>query len=163
MSEHSVEIDQQFMQRCIDLAQASLDKGDAPFGSLIARGDELIAEGLNDAVSKVSEHAEVIALHNAHQKLGTSDLTGCTLYTSCEPCPMCSFMIREYKVSRVVFALRSPFMGGFTKWDILQDDELEKFKPFFGNPPEVSAGFMETESKKVMDGTPFWMFGPQND
>jgi tRNA(adenine34) deaminase len=72
-------------------------------------------------------------------------------------------MIREYKISRVVFALHSPFMGGYTKWGILQDDELEKFKPFFGDPPVVSAGFMETESKQVMDGTPFWMFGPQKD
>lgn len=147
------------MKRCIELAQISLDKGDAPFGSLVARDDELIAEGENGASSRVSEHAEIIALGNAQKKLRTNDLTGCTLYTSCEPCPMCSFMIREYKISRVVFALPSPFMGGFTKWPILQDAELENFPPFFKNPPEVLGGFMEEESKTVMDNTPFWMFG----
>ena len=147
------------MLRCIELAQNSVERGDAPFGSLVAKGDQLIAEGLNDSNTRVSEHAEVIALHNAHTKVGSSDLTGYTLYTSCEPCPMCSFMIREYKISRVVFALPSPFMGGFTKWSILQDEEIEQFKPFFGRPPEVVSGFLEDESQKVMDDTPFWMFG----
>jgi len=153
------EIDKMFMRRCIELAQKSWDGGDAPFGSLVAKGDVLVAEGLNEASTKVSEHAEVISLHNAHNVVGSSDLTGHTLYTSCEPCPMCSFMIREYKISRVVFALPSPFMGGFTKWDILQDEEIEQFKPFFGSPPEVVAGFLEKESKEVMKNTPFWMFG----
>lgn len=159
MNHKQIEIDQKFMRRCIELAQQSLKRGDAPFGSLVAKDHELVAEGLNDAANKVSEHAEVIALHNAHHANGSSDLTGHTLYTSCEPCPMCSFMIREYKISRVVFALPSPFMGGFTKWDILQDEEITQFKPFFGSPPEVIGGFMETESKKVMNDTPFWMFG----
>lgn len=147
------------MQRCIELAQQSLEKGDAPFGSLVARGDELIAEGINDSVRRVSEHAEIIALNAAHQSLGRSDLSDCTLYTSCEPCPMCSFMIREYKIGRVVFALHSPFMGGYTKWKILQDQGLEKFPPFFRTVPEIVPGFMEEESKKIMENTPFWMFG----
>ena len=158
--EHKLfDYDKGFMQRCITLAQQSFDKGDAPFGSLIAKDDTLIAEGLNDAARKISEHAEVIALHNAHKNIGSSDLTGYTLYSNCEPCPMCSFMIREYKISRVVFALPSPFMGGFTKWNILQDDEIEQFKPFFSKAPTVIGGFLEKESKAVMDGTPFWMFG----
>ncbi|MBO6517436.1 MAG: nucleoside deaminase [Bacteroidia bacterium] len=147
------------MKRCIELSQLSVDNGDAPFGSLVAKGDTLVAEGLNDAQNKVSEHAEVIALHNAHQVVGSSDLSGHTLYTSCEPCPMCSFMIREYKISRVVYALHSPFMGGHSKWSILQDTEISQFNPFFSTPPQVVNGFMEAEAKKVMDGTIFWMFG----
>lgn len=151
--------DTHFMQRCIELSQLSLDQGDAPFGSLITRDNKLIAEGINAANTKVSEHAEITALHNAHQTLGTSDLSGCTLYTSCEPCPMCSFMIREYKISRVVFALPSLYMGGYSKWKILQDTDLTKFQLFFGAPPEVTGGFMEAEAKQVMEGTIFWMFG----
>ena len=147
------------MQRCIELSQLSLDQGDAPFGSLITKDNELIAEGINAANTKVSEHAEITALHNAHQIMGTSDLSGYTLYTSCEPCPMCSFMIREYKISRVVFALPSLYMGGYSKWEILQDTDLTKFNLFFGTPPEVTGGFMEAEAKQVMEGTIFWMFG----
>jgi tRNA(adenine34) deaminase len=151
--------DKHFMQRCIELSQLSLDQGDAPFGSLITKDNELIAEGINAANTKVSEHAEITALHNAHQIMGTSDLSGYTLYTSCEPCPMCSFMIREYKISRVVFALPSLYMGGYSKWEILQDTDLTKFNLFFGTPPEVTGGFMEAEAKQVMEGTIFWMFG----
>lgn len=151
--------DKHFMQRCIELSKLSLDQGDAPFGSLITRDNELIAEGINAANTKVSEHAEITALHNAHQVIGSSDLSGCTLYTSCEPCPMCSFMIREYKISRVVFALPSLYMGGYSKWKILQDTDLTKFNLFFGKPPEVIGNFMEDEAKQVMKGTIFWMFG----
>lgn len=155
----SISADTPFMKRCIELSQISIDNGDAPFGSLITKDGKLVAEGTNAANTKVSEHAEITALHNAHQVLGTSDLSGCTLYTSCEPCPMCSFMIREYKITRVVFALHSPYLGGHTKWPILQDIDLSKFKLFFGTPPEVVGGFMEEEAQKVMKGTVFSMFG----
>ncbi|MGB0851218.1 MAG: nucleoside deaminase [Bacteroidia bacterium] len=151
--------DKYWVHRCIELSQESVKRGDAPFGSLITRNGELVAEGINDAKTKISEHAEIIALHNAHQNLGTSDLSDCTLYTSCEPCPMCSFMIREYRIKRVVYALHSKFMGGHSKWPILQDADLAKFKLFFGKPPEVLGGILEAEAKQVMKGTPFWMFG----
>ena len=153
------EYDEKFMLRCIALSQESVDSGDAAFGSLIAIGEKLIAEGLNNYRSKISEHAEIVALNNAHKVLGTHDLSSCTLYTSCEPCPMCSFMIREYKIRRVVFALPSLYVGGFSKWPILQDEELSLLKPIFSEPPEIVGGFMEKEAKVVMDKTPLWMFG----
>jgi len=153
------EYDEKFMLRCIALSQESVDSGDAAFGSLIAIDEKLIAEGLNNYRSKISEHAEIVALNNAHKVLGTHDLSSCTLYTSCEPCPMCSFMIREYKIRRVVFALPSLYVGGFSKWPILQDEELSLLKPIFSEPPEIVGGFMEKEAKVVMDKTPLWMFG----
>jgi tRNA(adenine34) deaminase len=151
--------DKAFMLRCIQLAQQSWDSGDAPFGSLIAKEEKLLIEASNNAKGRVSDHAEVRALNMAQELLGHNDLRGYTLYTSCEPCPMCSFMIREYKISRVVFALHSPYMGGHSKWNILQDEEISQFQPFFSKAPIVLGGFMEEESQKVMDGTPFFMFG----
>ncbi len=153
------EYDQKFMLRCIALSQESVNSGDAAFGSLIAIDDTLIAEGLNDYKTRISEHAEIVALNNAHKVLGTSDLSQCTLYTSCEPCPMCSFMIREFKVKRVVFALPSRYVGGYSKWPILQDIELGMLKPISSDPPEILGGFMEKEARVVMDMTPLWMFG----
>ena len=151
--------DEKFMRRCIELSQESVNLGDAAFGSLIAIDDILIAEGLNNYKTKISEHAEIVALNKAHKELGTSDLSACTLYTSCEPCPMCSFMIREFKIKRVVFALPSLYVGGYSKWPILQDTEISELKPIFSNPPEVLAGFMEAEAKIVMEKTSLWMFG----
>lgn len=147
------------MLKCIELSQNSVDQGDAAFGSIVTIDDRLIAEGANNYRNKISDHAEIVALNNAHNVLGTHDLSACTLYTSCEPCPMCSFMIREFKIKRVVFALPSLFVGGYSKWPILQDTELSSLKPIFSDPPEVLGGFMEKEAKAVMDKTPLWMFG----
>lgn len=151
--------DQGFMQRCIELAQQAVDRGDAAFGSLVAMDDRLIAEASNEYKTRITDHAEIVALNRAQQVLDSSDLSACTLYTSCEPCPMCSFMIREFKIRRVVFALPSLYMGGYSRWDILQDEGLASFKPIFADPPEVVGGFMEAEAKAVMDQTALWMFG----
>jgi tRNA(adenine34) deaminase len=97
--------DKDLMLKCIELSQQSVDSGDAAFGSLITIDDRIVAEGINNYRNKISDHAEIVALNAAHKILGTHDLSSCTLYSSCEPCPMCSFMIREFKIKRVVFAL----------------------------------------------------------
>ena len=151
--------DEKFMRRCIELSQQSVHAGDAAFGSLIAHNDQLIAEAQNDYKTKITEHAEIVALNKAHAVTGSPDLSLFTLYTSCEPCPMCSFMIREFKIKRVVFALRSLYVGGYSKWQILQDESIAALYPVFSKPPEVIAGFMEDDAKIVMDQTPLWMFG----
>lgn len=153
------ETDGKFIRECIKLSEESLKKGDAPFGALIVKDGKIIATATNDSKNKIYDHAEVAALDRAKKILGATELSSCTLYSNCEPCPMCSFMAREYQVDRVVFALPSPFMGGYTKWNILDDDELTEFKPFFGKPPEVVSGILEDEAKKVFDQTPLWMFG----
>lgn len=151
--------DEFFIRRCIELSQIAIDSGDAPFGSLIAKNGNAIAEAANDKNAKVNHHAEILALNKAAELLGTPDLFGCTLYTNCEPCPMCSFMIREHKIEKVVFALPSPFMGGFSKWNILEDPELDKFPPYFTSRPEVIASVLESEAMEVFNKTPLWMFG----
>lgn len=151
--------DEKFILRCIELAKIGLSKGEAPFASIITKNGNILAESLNGSTGRVSDHAEVLALHNAHQSLGTHDLSSFTLYTICEPCPMCSFMIREYKISRVVFSLPSPFMGGHSKWSILEDMEISQFPDYFARPPEVVSGILEKEAKEVFDRTPLWMFG----
>ena len=81
--------DELFMLRCIELSQESVDNGDDAFGCLIARSGTLIAEGRNNHRNNIAEHAEVVALQTARMALNTIDLSDCTLYTSCEPCPMC--------------------------------------------------------------------------
>jgi tRNA(adenine34) deaminase len=151
--------DEKFVKRCIELSEQALEKGDAPFGALVVKDGEIIAESVNNSKNKISDHAEIVVLDKTHKKLGNSNLSGCILYSNCEPCPMCSFMAREYKVSKVVFALPSPFMGGYSKWDILRDKEISQFKPYFTERPEVISGVLESEAKKVFNKTPLWMFG----
>jgi tRNA(adenine34) deaminase len=151
--------DQKFIQKCIDLSKKSVQKGDAPFASVIVKGGEIIAKSTNNASNKISDHAEILVLHRAAQKLGSPDLSGCTLYTNCEPCPMCAFMSREYKIRKVVFAIFSPYVGGYSKWPVLQDQELSQIKPFFGKVPQIIGGVLEQEALAVFDRKLFWVMG----
>lgn len=151
--------DEKFILKCIELANAGLDRGEAPFSSIITKNDAIIAESANGSKSRISDHAEILVMDKAHKALQASDLSFCTLYTICEPCPMCSFMIREYKISKVVYALPSPFMGGYSKWQILQDEGLNEFPDYFAPPPKIVAGILEYKAKEVFDRTPLWMFG----
>jgi tRNA(adenine34) deaminase len=153
------EEDKLFMKRCIDLSQEAVDKGDAPFGSVVTKDGKIIAEASNDRERRINHHAEILALNKATDVLKTNNLSDCTLYTNCEPCPMCSFMLREYKIKKVVFAMASPYMGGFSKWKILEDKELSDFDKFFSKEIEIVPYVLESEAKKVFDKTPLWMFG----
>jgi len=154
------EQDKKFMRRCIELSQKALNKGDQPFGSLIVKDGKIIAEAENDKIKRKNNHAEILAMNKAQDVLGTDDLSGCTLYTNCEPCPMCSFMIREYKIKKVVFAVPSPFMGGYSRWKILQDKILGKFPTWFSKTTEVIPNVLEDEARKVYDHTPLdFVFG----
>ncbi|MBI2574092.1 MAG: nucleoside deaminase [Candidatus Wildermuthbacteria bacterium] len=143
--------DEQHMRRCIELAEQSVKNGDAPFGSLIARNRIILAESGNAIAvgGDVTNHAEILAMKAVQKALGTNDLSDCDIYSNCEPCPMCAFMMRELKFRRVVFAAKSPYMGGYSKWNILQDKELQMFKPVFGKPPRVIAGLFEKEAQKT--------------
>lgn len=143
-----------YIRECIQLSRQAIERGDGPFGALVAGEQGIIARGINNALSKTYEHAELIALHEASLVLGTRNLEGYTLYTSCEPCPMCAFMLREYHISRLVYAISSPGMGGVTKWNIAGDRGLNHFKPFFGEVPEIIPNILEEEALQALEGTP---------
>lgn len=82
----------EWMDEAIDLALENVRRGrGGPFGALVAKNGELIATGVNSVIADndPTAHAEVIAIRAACRALGAFQLDGCTLYTSCEPCPMC--------------------------------------------------------------------------
>lgn len=86
------ELDRQFMSRAIELAQTGVDQAlGGPFGCVIAKDGKIIGEGNNRVTSTndPTAHAEVVAIRNACRALGAFQLDGCSVYTSCEPCPMC--------------------------------------------------------------------------
>ena len=140
------------MQRCVELSAAAVEQGELPFACVICRDGEIVAETTNRVArdSDVTRHAEIIAISEAQRVLGRTDLSDCTLYSKVEPCPMCSFPIRETRIGRVVFSISSPMMGGFSKWDVLRDTEISNVMPeAFGDIPEVSAGLMYREAAAV--------------
>jgi len=96
-----------FMRRAVELSAERMRKGEGgPFGAIIVRGGEIVAEGWNKVTSTndPTAHAEVSAIRLACEKLGTFSLAGCDIYTSCEPCPMCLAAIYWARLDRVYFA-----------------------------------------------------------
>ena len=97
---------EELMQRAIELSIKSVHNGGGPFGAVIAREGEIIAEGSNGVTiyNDPTAHAEVTAIRKACEKLGTFDLTGCEIYTSCEPCPMCLGAIYWAHLDKIYYA-----------------------------------------------------------
>ena len=97
---------EELMQRAIELSINSVRNGGGPFGAVIAREGEIIAEGSNGVTiyNDPTAHAEVTAIRKACEKLGTFDLTGCEIYTSCEPCPMCLGAIYWAHLDKIYYA-----------------------------------------------------------
>ena len=94
-----------FMSRAIALSFEGLAAGGGPFGAVVARDGLIIGEGRNDVVPgrDPTLHAEVVAIRAACARLGSHDLTGAVIYTSCEPCPMCLGAIWWARCGAVVY------------------------------------------------------------
>lgn len=95
-----------FMARAIELSIESVDSGGGPFGAVVVKDGEIIAEGFNQvtATNDPTAHAEMVAIRKACAKLKSFGLENCELYTSCEPCPMCLGAIYWARMGRIYFA-----------------------------------------------------------
>jgi tRNA(Arg) A34 adenosine deaminase TadA len=99
--------DATFLRQTIALAaQHSADGRHGPFGALVVKDGEVVGKGWNQVVAEhdPTAHAEVMAIRDACAALATHDLTGATIYCSCEPCPMCLSAIYWARIARIVFA-----------------------------------------------------------
>ena len=142
------DLDHGMMRRCIACAREGVAAGELPFACVIARGEEVICTGANRTRrdGDVTRHAEMVAMTQAQRLLGRGALRDCTLYTTVEPCPMCSFAVRETRIARVVFAIYSPLMGGHSRWDVLADLALSgRMGEVFAPPPQVRGGVLVEE------------------
>ncbi len=97
---------EKFMLRAIELSIQSVEKGGGPFGAVIVKDGKIIAEASNSVTrdNDPTAHAEINAIRAAAKKLGTFDLSGCEIYTSCEPCPMCLGAIYWARLDKIYFA-----------------------------------------------------------
>jgi len=97
---------EELMRKAIELSINSVRNGGGPFGAVIAGEGEIIAEGSNGVTiyNDPTAHAEVTAIRKACEKLGTFELKGCEIYTSCEPCPMCLGAIYWAHLDKVYYA-----------------------------------------------------------
>lgn len=130
------------MRRCIELARAAHRRGDTPVGSLLVRDGRVIAEAEErvESVLDIAGHAELLAVRLGCRALGGFDLSSCALYTSAEPCFMCSSAIRQTGIARVVIGAPIPGVGGITsRYPILGASDV----PGWAVPPVVVQGVMQ--------------------
>lgn len=99
------EQDRAFMREAIRLASESVKQGGGPFGAVVVKDGKIVAGSSNRVTldNDPTAHAEVNAIRKACRVLGTFDLSGCTLYTSCEPCPMCLGAIYWAHIDRIYY------------------------------------------------------------
>jgi tRNA(adenine34) deaminase len=134
-------LDEHLIMRCLELARESQSKGEAPVGSVIARGDQIIAEGRERTKELLdhSAHAELQAIQAACRVLGTENLNGLAIYSNVEPCVMCAYVIRRAGLARVVFGVSAGQAGGSTsQYALLSDASLRGWSP----PPEIQQGVL---------------------
>ena len=94
-----------FMRRAIQLSLESVESGGGPFGALVVLAGRIVGEGSNRVVptAEPSAHAEMVAIRAACRTLSTHVLAGATIYTTCEPCPMCLGAIWWARISEIVY------------------------------------------------------------
>jgi tRNA(adenine34) deaminase len=142
-----------FMRTCIELARRAGTSHDTLVGSLVVCNGRIIGEGVEGVRAKadITAHAEIEAVKASCVALKSLLLEGCVLYTTAEPCFMCSYAIRQARISQVVIGRRSPDMGGVSsKFPILTDPAIENWWA----PPEVVTGILQKECEELMRKTP---------
>jgi tRNA(Arg) A34 adenosine deaminase TadA len=123
------ESDKKFMERAIELAQNGVDENHGgPFGCVVAKGGQIVGEGCNRVTSTndPTAHAEIVAIRDACKNLGSFQLDGCVIYTSCEPCPMCLGAIYWSRPAGIFFAATREDAAAAGFDDALFYDEMEK-------------------------------------
>lgn len=116
-AEDLTEADRRWLDMAIELALANVEEGGGPFGAVLVREGQVVATGQNRVTrdNDPTAHAEVVAIRTACASLATFSLAGCTLYASCEPCPLCLSASLWARLDRVVFAAdrHDAARGGF--------------------------------------------------
>lgn len=117
-----------FMELASRLSEENIDKGGGPFGAVVTKDGEIISTGVNrvTADNDPTAHAEVNAIRSACKKLGTFKLEGCTVYSSCEPCPMCLSALYWAGVRKIYYGNTKEDAHAINFSDKFIYDEIEK-------------------------------------
>jgi guanine deaminase len=144
-------IEDELMRKAIAATREGIAAGQSPFGAIIVKAGEVVAATYNTVWRDTdpTAHAEVNCLRKAAQALATINLKGCTLYSNCEPCPMCLAAIHWAKVDRVVFgaSIDDAAMAGFSELRI----PAEKLAQMGGSHLKVEGGVLRDECAALFD------------
>lgn len=125
-------MDYKFMREAIKLANDNIKNGGGPFAAIIVKDGKIVGRGANQVTNHIdpTAHAEILAIRDASKNLNTIDLADCTLYTTCEPCPMCFGAIYWSHISKVFYGNSKEDAAniGFDDDFIYKELELSKDK-----------------------------------
>ncbi len=138
--------DYYFMERALKQAEVAFKKGEVPVGAVVVKDGKVISRGYNlrETTNDPTAHAELLAMKRASKKLDSWRLSGCTLYVTLEPCPMCSGVIVNSRIDRVVFGAYDQKAGCCTTLYHLCNDER------FNHRAEILGGVMEDACAKIL-------------
>ncbi len=122
-------MEREFMARAIDLGRVHMRSGEGgPFGAVVVKGGEIVAEGYNEVLSSKdpTAHAEVVAIRRAAARLESVHLEGCEIYASCEPCPMCLGAIYWARIETIWFACTAEDAGEIGFDDKIMHQEMQR-------------------------------------
>lgn len=137
--------EKRFMLRALELAREAGEQGEVPVGAVLVREGRILSEGRNrrEAERSALAHAEMEAIASACRKLGSWRLTGCQLYVTLEPCPMCAGAAVNARVERVIFAVEDPGLG-------CCGSAADLTRLPAGAKIPIYRGFMEEEARAVL-------------
>lgn len=138
--------DEHYMRLAIAQAKQAEQLGEVPIGAVIVYNDETIAQGYNLRETRQSAlaHAEIIAIEQANEQLGSWRLEDATLYVTLEPCPMCAGAIVQSRIKRVVFGASDPKAGcAGTIMNLLQEQK-------FNHQVELTSGILANECSQLL-------------
>lgn len=138
--------DYYFMERALNQAKVAYKRGEVPVGAVVVKDGKVISRGYNlrETTNDPTAHAELLAMKKASKKLNSWRLSGCTLYVTLEPCPMCSGVIVNSRIDRVVFGAYDQKAGCCTTLYHLCNDER------FNHRAEILGGVMEDACAKIL-------------
>ena len=134
-----------YMRQALDLAREAAARGEVPVGCVIVQGDRVVGRGRNRREEKqhTQSHAEMEAIRQANEALGSWRLDECTLYVTLEPCPMCAGAILNARIRRVYYGARDREMGAC-------GGVLNLFMEDFPQRPALVGGILEEECREVL-------------
>jgi tRNA(adenine34) deaminase len=137
-----------FMKQCIALGKKAISQGDSPVGAIVVKDNTVIGTGIEAGKSSqnITKHAEIEAVNNALFKNELKDLNECILYTTHEPCIMCSYVIRYYKLQTIVYGTNVEHVGGITS-DLKV--MLTTKVPKWGKAPNIIGNILRDECEKL--------------
>ena len=138
--------DHYFMGEALRQARRAFESEEVPVGAVIVLGGRIIARAYNqvELLKDATAHAEMLALTQAEQVVGDWRLTGCTLYVTKEPCPMCAGAIVHVRLPRVVFGAGDPKTGAAGgAMNLLQH-------PSFNHHSQITGGVREAECRALL-------------